>query len=120
MLSQLSIGLGVTAFVLGLIAWFWWLAYTDWRQGRAPAASTLTKIHYAKRSVDPLVFWCFTVVRLAFGVTFTLAGLRMLFQLYTAHWPNVRFPPIADFETRPDSTEHLDISSRVVHYLFTT
>jgi hypothetical protein len=84
------IQLGIAAFVLGLIAWAWWSALADWRQGRAPAATTFTKVHYAKRSVDPLVFWGLTVVRLVFVVGFTWAGSVMLIQLFTTPWPNVR------------------------------
>jgi len=37
---------------IGLAAWAWWSALADWQMGRAPAATTFTKVHYAKRSDD--------------------------------------------------------------------
>lgn len=73
--------LGIIAFVVGLTVWFLWAAWTDWRQGRAPAARSLTKLHYAKRSDTPLVFWFLTAFRFGVGVLLAWQAVVIAYQL---------------------------------------
>jgi hypothetical protein len=66
------IKIAVVAFLTGLMLWYLWAAYSDFRRGRVPVASTLVKLHYATRANAPAIFWGVTLLRAAFGVILVL------------------------------------------------
>lgn len=76
--------IAMIAFIIGLASWAFWSVYADWRKSRVPAAVTFTKVHYAKRSEVPVVFWGLTISRAAVVVYFIWQGAIMVFQLLTA------------------------------------
>lgn len=76
--------IGMIAFIMALAALAGWSMYVDWRKDRAPAAVTFTKVHYAKRSEVPAVFWGLTIIRAGIVAFFVWQAVIMISQLLTA------------------------------------
>jgi hypothetical protein len=74
----------IIAFLLGLVGWFIWGTWADWRLGRVPAAMTLGKVHYARRSDHPVMFWGLTTFRIAFGALLIWRVALAIYQLLAA------------------------------------